>query len=447
VKNKAFTLSILLGAVFAFVAAPGWAQEYTKSDRELAAAMLRDADADVRKNYYDPKLHGVDWQQRVQETKKKIEAAQSMNAAVSEVAALLDTLHDSHTYLVLPPRTHAHDYGFQMEMIGSRCFVIRVRSGSDAERKGLKAGDEILAVNEYPVSRKNFWRIVYIFNSLRPQPGLQLTLADGAGHQRLLEVITKFQLSTVNAYFIPQGINVRVRDADEEQRLLRARYFEKGGDLLVVKIPQFNFSAYETDTIIAKMRAHKGVVLDLRGNSGGYLDTLERLLGGLFQNDLKIFDHVGRTSTKAMSVTGRHRDAFTGRFAILIDSESASASELLARVVQLEKRGFIVGDRSSGRVMEAIHYRHEVSVDSRVSYFFSVAEADLLMADGNSLEHVGVEPDFIVLPTDRDLASNRDPAMSKAAGLVGVQLSPDEAGSILPYEEPGLIERSLSLTN
>ena len=68
------------------------------------------------------------------------------------------------------------------------------------------------------------------------------------------------------------------------------------------------------DDIIGKMRAHKGVVLDLRGNPGGYTDTLERLLGGLFQYDLKIFDRVGRTSTKPVTVTGRHHDAFTGRF-------------------------------------------------------------------------------------------------------------------------------------
>src|SRR5215831_105780 len=219
----------------------GWSQGYSKSDRELAESMLRAADADVQKHYYDAKLHGIDWRARVQDAKKNIETARSMDDAVSEIAALLDSLHDSHTFLVLPPRTHVHDYGFQMEMIGDRCYVVRVRAGSDAEKKGLRQGDEIRAVNEYPVSRKNFRRLVYILNVLRPQPELSLALADAAGAQRQLKVIPRLQLANVNGYFLHQGINVRVRDADAESRILQARYFQKGDDLLVIKIPEFAF--------------------------------------------------------------------------------------------------------------------------------------------------------------------------------------------------------------
>jgi carboxyl-terminal processing protease len=425
----------------------GWSQQYTKSDRELAEAMLRDADADVQKHYYDSKLHGVDWRARVQVARKNIEAARSMDEAVSEIAALLDSLHDTHTFLIPPPRTHMHDYGFQMEMIGDRCYVVRVREGSDAEKKGLKQGDEIRAVNEFPVSRKNFRRLVYIVNVLRPQPVLQLTLSDAAGGQRQLQVTTRFQLSAVNRYYLHQGINVRARDAEEAQRIRRARYFEKGDDLLVVKIPEFVFSASEVDAILGKMRAHRGVVLDLRGNPGGYTETLDRLLGGLFQNDLKIYDRVGSNGTKPVSAIGRHHDAFTGRFAVLIDSESASASELFARVVQLERRGFIVGDRSSGSVMEARPYSHEVSLDSQVSYTFSVTDADLVMTDGKSLEHVGVEPDIAVLPTSQDLTNKLDPALAKAAKLVGAQLSPEEAGTVLPSVESGDFQTTLSLND
>ena len=442
-----FCLLALLAILCGLVPVAGWSQRYTRSDRELAESMLRDADADVQKHYYDSKFHGIDWRARVQEARKNIETARSMDDAVSEIAALLDSLHDSHTFLLLPPRTHVHDFGFQMEMIGDRCYVVRVRAGGDAEKKGLKQGDEIRAVNGYPVSRKDFRRLVYIVNVLRPQPELRLTLMDARGGQRQLEVMTRFQLSTVNRYFLHQGINVQVRDAEEERRILRARYFEKGDDLLVVKIPAFSFSASEVDTMVGKMRAHRGVVLDLRGNPGGYVDTLDRLLGGLFQNDLKILDRVGRDATKSVSATGRHHDAFTGRFAVLIDSESASASEVLARVVQLEGRGFIVGDRSSGSVMESRLYPHEVALDSKVSYAISVTDADLVMTDGKSLEHVGVEPDTIFLPTDQDLGNNRDPALAKAAGLVGAKLSPEEAGTILPYIESNQFQTTLSLND
>jgi carboxyl-terminal processing protease len=183
------------------------------------------------------------------------------------------------------------------------------------------------------------------------------------------------------------------------------------------------------------MRKHKGVILDLRGNPGGLASAVDRLLGGMFENDLKIWDRVGRDSTKPVSVSGRHHDAFTGRLVVLVDSGSASASELFARVIQVQKRGFVVGDRTSGKVMEAKSYFQEKLQHSGMYHGTQVTDADLIMTDGKSLEHVGVEPDIKVLPTSQDLASERDPAMSKAAGLLGVPISPEDAGSMFPYHE------------
>jgi len=426
----------LLCALIVFSSGFAGTEKYTKADREFAQAMLKHVAEDVPKYYYDSKLHGVDWDAKVQEARKNIDSAESVDAAVSEIAALLDTLNDSHTSFYPPPRTKRHDYGFRMEMIGDHCFVTHVSSDSDAEKKGLKVGDEILAVNGHPLSRQTIWRLQYIYNVLRPQPGFRLTLADETGHPRQLEVMAKINTSTVIKYFIHQGINQRVRDSGNARDARRARYFEKGDELLVVKIPAFAFTADETDNIIGNMSKHKGVVLDLRGNPGGFTDTLDRLLGGMFQYDQKICDRVGRDSTKPMVATGRHRGAFTGRFVVLIDSQSASASEVYARVIQLEHRGLIVGDRSAGMVMESRFYPHETALDSQVYYGASITGADLIMADGKSLEHVGVDPDILMLPTAQALTSGKDPVLAKAASIVGGKLSPEEAGAAFPYEEP-----------
>jgi hypothetical protein len=79
--------------------------------------MLRSVAADVQKNYYDPKLHGLDWDAKVQQAKENIAKADTMDSAMAEVAALLDSLNDSHTSFVPPPRNYVHKYGFRLRNI------------------------------------------------------------------------------------------------------------------------------------------------------------------------------------------------------------------------------------------------------------------------------------------------------------------------------------------
>ena len=56
------------------------------------------------------------------------------------------------------------------------------------------------------------------------------------------------------------------------------------------------------------------------------------------------------------------------------------------------------------------------------------------MADGKSIEHVGVTPDEIKLPAAADLAGQRDPVLAYAASLVGVIVTAEKAGSFFPIE-------------
>jgi C-terminal processing protease CtpA/Prc len=425
-------VSMLLGCIVT-----SFSQQISKADRDLAQQMLRDVAVDITKYYYDPKLHGVDWNAKVRQARENIDKADSMDSAVSEIAALLDSLNDSHTAFILPPRNYVSRYGFSLKMIGDRCYVTRVHTASDAEKKGLRRGDQVLALNDLPITRKTFRKIEYIFQFLRPQPGLRLTLTGESGQLRQLDAMAKVEPSSVIKYRLHQVINQMVRDWADEYALLEPQYFEKGDGLLALRIPAFALSAEQVDRVIGKMRKHKGVVLDLRGNPGGFTETLDRFVGGMFENDLKIYDRVRRDSTKSISVNGRHHDAFTGRLVVLVDSGSASASELFAWILQLEKRAFVMGDRSSGMVMEATFFPHEISLDTNNFYGAEVAISDLIMTDGKSLEHVRVEPDILILPTAQDLTSHRDPVMARAAGLVGVKVTPEEAGSMFPEKESG----------
>jgi C-terminal processing protease CtpA/Prc len=228
-----------------------------------------------------------------------------------------------------------------------------------------------------------------------------------------------------------------VRDEEAQEHLLRARYREYGSQISVIKLPAFFFSQNEVEDILGKARKRENLILDLRDNPGGSIDTLKYLIGGVFDKETKIADRKGRKEVKPEVAKPLH-NPFRGKLVVLVDARSASAAELFARTVQLEKRGTVIGDRTSGAVMEARHYDEKMGTDTVIFYGASITEWDLIMSDGKSLEHIGVTPDEVVLPTAQDLANDRDPVLARAAEILGVKMTAEDAGKGFPYEWPPL---------
>lgn len=362
-----------------------------------------------------------------------------MNMALSQIAALIDLLDDSHTFMLPPSHAVREDYGFDYQMLGNRCIVSRVRPGSDAEAKAVKPGDEVLLVNGLVPTRDILWKIHYLYAVLRPQPALRLQLRDPAGQERQVDVAAKVRplkrVTDLTGEGGASDIWDIIRQEQTDEHLMRMRFAEFGDDLLIVKFPEFGFDVGQVESMVDKARKHKALILDLRGDPGGNIDTLKYMVGGLFDKEVKICDRVERKETKSLVAKPLHH-VFDGKLIVLVDSDSASASELLARVVQIEKRAVVLGDHSSGSVMEAKHYDYQAGADTVIMYGASITEANLIMSDGKSLEHVGVEPDQVLIPSPTAIAAGRDPVLGYAAGQLGVKLDPADAGKLFPYEWP-----------
>ena len=74
-------------------------------------------------------------------------------------------------------------------------------------------------------------------------------------------------------------------------------------------------------------------------------------------------------------------------------------------------------------------------MDVVIFFGASITVADLIMKDGKSLEKTGVTPDIQIVPTAKDLAAKRDVVMSKALETLGVQMTPEAAGTLFLDEE------------
>jgi C-terminal processing protease CtpA/Prc len=381
--------------------------------------------ADIAKHYYDPKLHGIDWNAKLSEAKKKIENATSANLAFANIAAMVDNLGDSHTFFIPPPRSFSLDYGWRFQVIGERCLVTHVRPQTDAATK-VRPGDEVLAVNDYKPARANIYRIGYVLNVLRPQSKIDVTVRSQTGDVRSIEIVPKV--------FEGQLVSPTVGDlrlvGELEYKRLRPKLVSLNEDVLVARIPTFWFDQLEVDKLIKEARKHKSLILDLRGNLGGPEESLRFLVSGLFDHDVKIGDALSRKSNRPI-LAKRDRRNFSGKLMVLVDSWSLSASEVFARVVQIEKRGLVLGDRTLGMVMGAEQYGHAAA---GTVFGVSVTVQDLIMPDGKRLEHVGVIPDEMVLPTADDVAHERDPVLAHAADIVGAKISSEDAAQLFPFQ-------------
>jgi carboxyl-terminal processing protease len=398
----------------------------TGDDQARFSTILHAAYKDVKDYYYDPKIRGLDWEARYEKYKALIGRARNVDDGMSIVAAFLGGLDDSHTYFIPPARTSRFDSGYRSAVVGDNCFITHIRPNTEAAEK-LKVGDRVIALDGFKMNRADFHDANYFFEILTPRAAEQLDLRSPSGEQRRVVVNGIVRPAMPLTNFMDE-----VRREQDVAHTTRSRVVEMG-DGAIWKLQRFAVEDEAVEKAIGIARKHDTLILDLRGNPGGPEDTLKMIVGLLFDHDVKIGDRVVRKETKPM--VAKHRGSpFTGKLIVLVDGGTASAAEILTRVVQLEHRGTVIGDRTAGAVMGAMLYRESVSMDGDVIYGFSVTMANLIMGDGKSLEKTGVVPDETVLPTGANLAAGRDPVLARAAELAGVKLDATEAGKLFPFE-------------
>src|SRR5688500_9726693 len=190
-------------------------------------------------------------------------------------------------------------------------------------------------------------------------------------------------------------------------------------------MPSFGFDHAQVAGFMAKARDKQTLILVVRGIGGGYVVRREKTAGHYFEKDVKIAEYKTRKPRVPQMAKSVGSGVYKGKVIVLIDSDSGSAAEVFARLMQIEKRGVVLGDVSAGAVMMSMGEGFDAGGGERiVSYGMSLTRADVIMTDGKSLEHIGVKPDELIVPTGQDVASGHDPVLARALELAGVKVTP-----------------------
>jgi carboxyl-terminal processing protease len=389
-------------------------------DRGASLTMLRQIKVDLKEHYYDATFRGMDVEKVFAEAEQKVRNGATLNENIGTITEVLMRLNDSHTLFLPPDRKIKVTYGWQVAMIGDAPHVVGVLPGSDAEKKGLTPGDRLLAWNRYEPTRQNLWQLYYLYNYVRPQQVQRLVVQRLDGSERTLDIESRLESRAMDFEDLLNEV-MKAAEKTEDRSAV-------AGDTFVWRYTAF-LDPKEIERVMKKARASKALVLDMRGNPGGNIEAMRNMVSWLFDREVHIAVEKTRKGEKRLDAKPQ-KDGFAGKVVILVDSRSASSAEMVARVVQLEKRGTVIGDRTAGAVMAARLFPHTVgSVESALGFYAtSITVSDLRMSDGASLEHKGLTPDETLLPSAADLAARRDPVLARAIALLGGTMTAEDAG-------------------
>jgi carboxyl-terminal processing protease len=345
---------------------------------------------------------------------------QTVALAYNAVRGMTAVLNDSHTAFITPEqnserqlrqRRQAAFSGIGVVLMprDGRFYIRDVIPGTPAEAAGVQALDRIVRIDSTPT---NGLQTDQVAGLIRGPAGTAVSLVlDRPGRS---DTVT---LSVTRAPIeVPAIFQARVLDAG----------------IGYLQLYQFvNRTGADFRAALERMQRNsmRALVLDVRGNSGGYLHELTAVLNAVLPPGRPIYQETTRGGqTRTTRTTGAPILASHIPVVLLVDEGSASAAELLAAALQEQGRATLMGARTSGAVEAS------VLLDLSDGSALSVTILRLASGQGKRLESAGVAPDVTVATNPGDLDAGRDTQFQRAVQLARQRLG--LTGTVRPAPSP-----------
>lgn len=284
--------------------------------------------------------------------------------------------------------------GAELEMRNDLVTIVAPLKGSPAEASGLRPEDIVIKVDDVDILDETLNEAV---KRIRGQKGTKVVLT----------VLRESSVDPIDIEITRDTITVKSVE------------FEQKNDIAIVEVRRFGddtLSEFRKSLVQIRQLGLKGMIIDLRNNPGGYLETAIDM-GGLLLEPGSVV--VIEENSEGQRKEGLAKEtALTEYFSdfplgVLINPGSASASEILAGALQYHRDDVtVVGETSFGKgsVQELIPLPQGTSA--------KITVAKWLTPGGEDIDEKGIEPDVVVEFTEEDYEEDRDPQLNKALEIL-----------------------------
>jgi carboxyl-terminal processing protease len=310
------------------------------------------------------------------------------------IKGMVSSLGDPYSQFMDPTDTKAfnEDLSGQIQGIGAeisqkdnQIVIVAPIAGSPAEKAGLKAGDQIMAIDDHVTTNMSLDDAI--------------TKIRGAAGTKVKLLINRSGFSQPQEFTITRDVIT-----------IKSVQWEMKGNIGYIQISQFDT---DTSDLIKQATAElaaknpKGIVLDLRDDPGGYLNAAIDV-SSLFMNRGVVVQEKSKDGHVEQLKTTLNSVFANTKVVVLINGGSASASEIVAGALRDARGAELVGENSFGKgSVQEIDNLPDGSA-------LKITVAKWLTPDGSTIDKVGLKPDVEIGLTAQDTAAGKDPQLDRA---------------------------------